>query len=98
MADHAEVQYSTADGNDYPEHEGTYNNFVHFTVIGILHVISVVLGIGIVGITSHWLIGAIVIFVIATIGLVHGLATGTRGVMIACFILSVLAFVYSTMS
>lgn len=98
MADHAEVQYSTADGNDYPEHEGTYSNFVHFSTIGTLHVISVVLGIGILGITSHWLIGAVVIFVIATIGLVHGLATGTRGGMAACFALSVLAFIYSTLS
>jgi hypothetical protein len=98
MADHAEVQYSTADGNDYPEHEGTYSSFIHFSFIGALHVISVVLGIGIVGITSHWLIGAIVIFVIATIGLVHGLATGTRGVMVGCFVLALLAFAYSTMS
>jgi hypothetical protein len=98
MADHAEVQYSTADGNDYPEHEGTYSNFVHFSTIGAMHVISVVLGLGIVGLTSHWLIGAIVIFVIATIGLVHGLATGTRGGMIACFVIAMLAFVYSTLS
>ena len=24
MADHSEVAYTTADGNDYPEHEQTY--------------------------------------------------------------------------
>jgi hypothetical protein len=98
MADHSEVAYTTADGNDYREHEGTYENFVHFSTIGTLHVISVVLGIGIVGITSHWLIGALVIFVIATIGLVHGLATGTRGGMVAAFILSALLFTYSVLS
>ena len=28
MADHAEVQYATATGNDYPAHEHTYRNFV----------------------------------------------------------------------
>ena len=28
MADHAEVEYTTADGNDYPEHERMYRTFV----------------------------------------------------------------------
>ena len=28
MADHGEVQYSTAEGNDYREHEGTYSRFL----------------------------------------------------------------------
>jgi hypothetical protein len=28
MADHAEVEYATADGNDYPAHEETYRSFV----------------------------------------------------------------------
>jgi hypothetical protein len=28
MADHAEVQYANAMGNDYPAHEQTYRNFV----------------------------------------------------------------------
>ncbi len=28
MADHGEVQYSTATGNDYAEHERTYRLFV----------------------------------------------------------------------
>jgi hypothetical protein len=28
MADHAEVQYGTATGNDYPGHEQMYRNFV----------------------------------------------------------------------
>src|SRR5882672_5639305 len=29
MADHGEVEYATAQGNDYAEHEGTYENFLH---------------------------------------------------------------------
>ncbi len=29
MADHGEVEYATADGNDYLEHEGTYERFLH---------------------------------------------------------------------
>ncbi len=27
MADHSEVAYTTADGNDYPAHEATYEGF-----------------------------------------------------------------------
>ncbi len=98
MADHAEVQYSTADGNDYPEHESTYVGFIEFAVVGSLYVIGTVLGIGIEGITSHWLLGALVIFVISPVGAIHSVATGTRGGAIAAFVLSVLIFIYCTMS
>ena len=28
MADHGEVEYATATGNDYPAHEQTYRNFI----------------------------------------------------------------------
>jgi hypothetical protein len=31
MADHAEVEYGTATGNDYAEHEGTYRLFLTLT-------------------------------------------------------------------
>jgi hypothetical protein len=31
MADHAEVEYATADGNDYEAHEATYRTFVKLT-------------------------------------------------------------------
>jgi hypothetical protein len=43
MADHAEVEYATADGNDYREHEGTYRLFVKLVkwhVIGIVIVLG----------------------------------------------------------
>ncbi len=30
MAEHNEVAYTTADGNDYPAHEQTYEGFVIF--------------------------------------------------------------------
>jgi Bacterial aa3 type cytochrome c oxidase subunit IV len=39
MADHAldhpRVEYATADGNDYPAHEQTYQNFVTMVKIGL---------------------------------------------------------------
>jgi hypothetical protein len=38
MADHGEVEYATADGNDYAEHEATYLMFITLTkwMIGFL--------------------------------------------------------------
>ena len=35
MADHGEVEYATADGNDYAEHERTYEGFITLTKWGI---------------------------------------------------------------
>ena len=35
MADHGEVEYATADGNDYAEHESTYVMFITW-MIGFL--------------------------------------------------------------
>ena len=98
MADHSEVAYTTADGNDYPEHERTYEGFVELAFVGSLYVIATVLGIGIEGITHHWLLGALVIFVIAPIGAVHSGATGTRGGAIGALILSIAIFTYSMLS
>ncbi len=41
MADHGEVQYSTADGNDYPAHEATYSRFLTLTKWAILLVAGI---------------------------------------------------------
>jgi hypothetical protein len=34
MADHSEVAYSTADGNDYEAHEATYEGFITLVKYG----------------------------------------------------------------
>jgi hypothetical protein len=34
MADHGEVAYSTAEGNDYPAHEQTYDGFIKLVKYG----------------------------------------------------------------
>ena len=34
MADHAEVAYTTAEGNDYPAHEQTYEGFIKLVKYG----------------------------------------------------------------
>lgn len=42
MSDHNEIVYSTADGMDYPAHEGTYKAFIKFGTVGTVAVITVV--------------------------------------------------------
>ncbi len=42
MADHGEIQYATATGNDYPAHEQTYRSFVTL-VRAVLATIVVIL-------------------------------------------------------
>jgi hypothetical protein len=42
MAEHNEVAYTTADGNDYPAHEQTYEGFIKLVKYGTLTVIVIV--------------------------------------------------------
>ena len=77
MAEHAAPEYATAPGNDYASHEATYEGFVHMAFIGTLHVISIVIGLAIGGVTGHWLT-AFAVFVVATIAAIQGLMSKTR--------------------
>jgi hypothetical protein len=45
MADHGEVEYATADGNDYAEHEGMYRTFLTLTkwVVGFVVVLLILM-------------------------------------------------------
>ena len=84
MADHGQVEYATATGNDLPAHESTYKGFVHLTYIGAAHVANFLIGLAIGGTTGNWWI-AFGIFVAATLVALHGLATGAKlpsGVMV----------------
>ena len=42
MADHNEVAYTTADGNDYPAHEATYEGFIKLVKYGTIIVALIV--------------------------------------------------------
>jgi hypothetical protein len=42
MADHSEVAYTTADGNDYIAHEQTYEGFIKLVKYGTISVIVIV--------------------------------------------------------
>jgi len=44
MADHGEVEYAIATGNDYPAHEQTYENFI--TLVKVVMTIVVIILIG----------------------------------------------------
>ena len=41
MADHSEVAYTTADGNDYKAHEETYEGFIMLVKYGTIAVIII---------------------------------------------------------
>jgi len=45
MADHSEVEYTTADGNDYVEHVATYEMFITLTkwMIGFLIILLILM-------------------------------------------------------
>ena len=93
MADHGEVEYASATGNDYPAHEETYKNFVQLAIVGICHVVNVVLALAIGTVVGHW--GVMTgILIVATIIAGHDLATGSRlpgGIMVIISLL-LLAF------
>jgi aa3 type cytochrome c oxidase subunit IV len=95
MADHAEAEYGTAEGNDYAEHEATYEWFVHFTVIAIIHIINIVLGLATGGVRGHWLL-ALLIFVVATVAAVQGLLSRSKTSSYVALVFSALVFAYST--
>jgi len=42
MADHGEVEYATATGNDYPAHEQTYREFIKLVKIVMAVVVVIV--------------------------------------------------------
>jgi hypothetical protein len=43
MSDHAEVEYATAEGNDYAAHEQTYETFISLTKVMIAVVVTIVI-------------------------------------------------------
>jgi len=94
MADHAEVEYATAAGNDYAEHEGTYRRFLHVTVVLIAHIASIVMGLAIGAVMGHWLL-ALMVILIATGAAAHGLLSGSKTATAVALCITLLAFAYS---
>jgi hypothetical protein len=97
MAEHAEAEYGAAEGNDYAEHEATYEWFVHFTIISIVLIINILLGLAAGGVRGHWLLAAL-IFLVATIAAVQGLWARSKTSSYVALAFSALIFAYSTTS
>ena len=94
MADHGQVEYATATGNDLPAHESTYKNFILLAYVGSCHVASIVIGLAIVGTTTHWLV-AIGLMLLASIVAVHGLATGAKTPSAVMVLISLLGLAFT---
>ena len=97
MADHGQVEYASAQGNDLAAHESTYENFVQLAFVGCCHIASVVIGLAIVGTTSHWLL-AISIIILASIVAAFSLAAGTRTPSAVMLVISILALGFAATS
>jgi Bacterial aa3 type cytochrome c oxidase subunit IV len=41
MADHGEVEYATATGNDYAAHEETYHNFIRLVKVSVIVIVAI---------------------------------------------------------
>jgi hypothetical protein len=90
MAEHGEVEYATAEGNDLPAHVATYERFVHLAFVGSAHVANIVLGLAIGGVGGHWLV-AFTLMLIATGVAVQGYAKGARTPSAVMVLVSLLA-------
>jgi len=97
MADHGNVEYATATGNDYPAHEQAYETFIQFTFVGIIHVINLMFGLAVGGVMGHWFT-ALPIFIIAVIGLVSGLMAGSKTSSYVAFAICFLIFAFTGLS
>ena len=94
MADHGEVQYATAEGNDLPAHEAGFSQFVQVTFIGTAMVVSILLGLTIGGVIGHWLPAAFVIIGAVVAAGISGW-TGVRTVSLVMVAISALLLLYN---
>jgi Bacterial aa3 type cytochrome c oxidase subunit IV len=97
MADHGTVEYATATENDYPEHESSYERFVHFVTVGILYVITILFGLATGGVMGDWLLAAAV-FVIGLVGAVPALFSGSKTSSVVAFAICFLIFAFAGLS
>ena len=97
MADHGTVEYATATSNDYPAHEQGYKRFVHFTLIGILYVVTILFGLATGGVMGHWFLAA-TIFVIALLGAIPGMLSGATTPSYVSFVICFLIFAFTGLS
>ncbi|HEY0293607.1 MAG TPA: aa3-type cytochrome c oxidase subunit IV [Hansschlegelia sp.] len=72
MADHA-VEYATATGNDYAEHERTYGLVMKLAKVATAHLVVILISLAIGGVKGDWKI--------CGLGIVLAIVTGVIGAM-----------------
>jgi hypothetical protein len=95
MADHGEIEYAIAEGNDLPAHEDTYERFLHLAWIGSCHVVNIVIGLAIGAVGHSWLM-AFGVFIVATLVALHGLVSGARAPSAVMVVLSLIVLALVT--
>lgn len=90
MADHGDIEYATATGNDYEEHEGTYESFLHLTLVVILNVVTIMIGLTVGGVMGHWIAEGVLI-VLGAAALLINLMRGTTGLSKVVTVIALLA-------
>lgn len=91
MAEHREVEYATATGNDLPAHEQTYANFIQLAYVGSCLVASTVIGLAIGATTGYWSVALPIILFFSPVVAAVDLGLGTRmpsGVMVVISLLA----------
>jgi hypothetical protein len=90
MADHDdEVEYATATGNDYEEHEGTYEGFLLFASIAVVSTATIMISLAIGGVLEVWWAAGLFIL-LSVITAFYGLATHSHTPGIAVLVLALL--------
>ncbi len=97
MADHGEVQYATAAGNDMPAHEAGYSQFIQATFVGTAAIINILFGLTIGGVLGHWLPAAFIL-VVAVIAAAISAWTGSRIVSLGMVAISALTLLFNAYS
>ena len=97
MADHSEVQYATAAGNDLQAHEAGYSQFVQVTFVAMAAVVNILFGLAIGGVLGHWLPAAFIL-VAAVIAAAISAWTGSRVVSIGMVAISALTLLFNAYS
>jgi hypothetical protein len=90
MADHGEVEYATATGNDYQEHEGTYEGFLLFASLGVTCTATILLALTLGGVLEVWWAAGVLIL-LAVITAFYGLATKSHLPGLVVLVLALLA-------
>jgi len=97
MADHGEVQYATAAGNDLPAHEAGFSQFVQATFVATAAIVNILFGLAIGGVLGHWLPAAFIL-VLAVIAAGISAWTGSRAVSIGMVAISALTLLINAYS